>query len=124
MSEKLIYFDTPSVGLIPQEFTEGLSEINRKLSENASAVFGDWMANDLPKLRGKLSQFIDAPEDEIALLPNSSFGLSALKTRCSRRNTLETLRKRPLDEVMAVERTQDQRVYSLHEGPRAFSPLR
>ena len=81
----LIYFDTPSSGLISKGSYEKLRLFNEAMIDNSSGQADAFRVNEVPKLRQLIAEFSDAQADEFALIPNTSFGfnsvLASLKDR-------------------------------------------
>ena len=74
----MIYFDTPSSGLFSEASKEAVDRFNTEMLVNPSKV-SEWFRNDrLPVLRNLLSQFLNASISDIALIPNTSFGLNSI----------------------------------------------
>lgn len=74
----MIFFDTPSSGMLSQESLESISTFNKAMAVNPSAIAEQFRASRLPELRNLLADFSDAKVSEIALIPNTSFGLNAV----------------------------------------------
>lgn len=73
-----IYLNTPSVGLMSKNISQQVFTFNQKLAEDAAGTAEKFQMEEIPQLRKLLSLYLDAAENEIALIPNSSFGLSTL----------------------------------------------
>lgn len=73
-----IYFNTPSVGLMSKNISQQVFSFSQKLAEDAAGTAEKFQMEEIPELRKLLSLYLDAAENEIALIPNSSYGLSAL----------------------------------------------
>jgi len=73
-----VYLDTPSLGLISSTGVDLMNEFTRSLYLDGSIRSEAFLQVDLPRIRKKIGSFLEAELDEIALIPNFSFGLNAL----------------------------------------------
>ncbi|MAP53338.1 aminotransferase class V-fold PLP-dependent enzyme [Altibacter sp.] len=74
---KYTYLNTASSGLISRSLLQWRREHDQKLMEDAS-VFRDAHRLVLEGVKKEVAQFMDASHNEIALVPNFSFGLNTL----------------------------------------------
>lgn len=74
----LCYLNTASSGLVSKHSIEKSNDFNEKLSRLGSIQAEKFFAEEFPEIRRSISQFVDAPLYEIALIPNFSFGLNAI----------------------------------------------
>ena len=76
--EHSTYLNTSSTGLISKSSTDVACKFHNKLHENGSNYAELFLSQELPRIRETVCAFIDAPIDEIALIPNFSYGLGAV----------------------------------------------
>jgi cysteine desulfurase / selenocysteine lyase len=72
------YLNTSGIGLIPEEHIEAGNSYNQDLLKNGSVAFERWRAENLPRLREKVSKFVGCSKEELAFLPNFTLGLISL----------------------------------------------
>lgn len=75
--EGTVYLNTPSSGLLSKKSIESVRQFYADFFTDGSKKAESFMFDEIPKIREIVGKFIDAPVDEIALIPNFSFGLSA-----------------------------------------------
>lgn len=78
MSKQDRYFNTAAAGIVPPAYIKPCQQFMKQLSENPAKAFEQWLANSLDDLRFSAAEFLDAGQDEIAFIPNFSYGLNAL----------------------------------------------
>ncbi len=78
MKNQAHYFNTAATGIVPAEYIKANHQFLKKLSGNPANAFQQWMADNLQDLRNSTASFLDAEPDEIAFIPNFSYGLNAL----------------------------------------------
>ncbi len=76
--EHTTYFNTSSTGLVSSSGIEKAHKFNENLHKFGSQQAEYFYEKVIPEIRETISLFIDAPIDEIALIPNFSFGLCAI----------------------------------------------
>lgn len=72
------YFNTSAFGLVSCSGVEKANKLNEELHTQGNKAAEHFIAEKLPQIRETVSAFLDAPIEEIALIPNFSFGLSAV----------------------------------------------
>lgn len=72
------YFNTASCGLISSSGIEKAHQFNKSLYAQGSRAFEQFIGVKIPQIRKTICTFIDARVNEIALIPNFSYGLSAV----------------------------------------------
>lgn len=72
------YFNTSSTGLVSNSGVEKASQFNNNLLKYGSSFVEEFYLKEIPKIRTTISRFIDASLEEVALIPNFSYGLNAL----------------------------------------------
>lgn len=78
MQSESTYFNTPSSGLLFEESIEAAHQFNKGLQHGAAKYA---FSNGLPKieeLRNRVANFSNALPEEIAFIPNTTYGLNAL----------------------------------------------
>ena len=78
MKNKFVYLNTAGTGLIDPEGIRAAKDFLDRTSNNPSAAFMSWMAEELPILRRNAARLLDTAENQIAFVPNFSFALSAV----------------------------------------------
>lgn len=78
------YLNTSSFGLVSKTSIDRAKKLNEGLHTYGSKQADFFLAEELPLIRKTVSTFIDAPVDEIALVPNFSYGLCAVIPAISR----------------------------------------
>lgn len=73
-----IYLNTAATGLLPQEFTTEANKLYLSLANNASAYAEHWRDNQLPIVKQNIGKLINGPADNIAVLPNFSWGINGV----------------------------------------------
>lgn len=74
-SKKLIYFNTAGSGLLSKASIKAACTFQQATQINSSAVFLKWLLETLPEFRKKTARLLGASENEVAFVPNFSFGL-------------------------------------------------
>jgi selenocysteine lyase/cysteine desulfurase len=74
---KYTYLNTASSGLLSSKLVHWRREEDKKLSENAS-VYRDIHKVQIDRVRSSIAHFFTANNNEVALVPNFSFGLNAI----------------------------------------------
>lgn len=77
-AENTTYLNTSSTGLVSKASTAKSQIFNVNLQKNGSKQAEEFIVNELPEIRRTIGKFLDAGVDEIALIPNFSYGLSAV----------------------------------------------
>lgn len=73
--ERWAYFDHAAVAPLPAPTAGVLTEFARAASEQGDTVWPEWSA-DLERLRSGVADWLGATGDEIALVPNTTFGIN------------------------------------------------
>ncbi len=73
-----VYVDTPSLGLISNSGVDKINQFMGSLHRDGSIRSEAFLQVDLPRIRKKIGSFVDAELEEVALIPNFSFGINAL----------------------------------------------
>jgi len=106
----MIYFDTPSSGLLSESSRMALDKFNAEMSINSSKVSTWFRTEQLPKLRELLSQFVNASVSEIALIPNTSFGFNTVLSSLKNVKSVLLYEK----EYLGLTMPFDMRDYTVH----------
>jgi cysteine desulfurase/selenocysteine lyase len=77
-SPDIVYANTPSLGLISNTSIERINDFMRSLYSSGSIRTESFLSEDLPFIKQNIGSFVDADPEEIALIPNFSFGLNAI----------------------------------------------
>jgi cysteine desulfurase/selenocysteine lyase len=72
-----VYANTSSCGLVAKTGVKSMHQFMLELHESGSLSADQFLAEDLPRIRKKIAGFVDAQKNELALIPNFSFGLNA-----------------------------------------------
>ena len=72
------YLNTPSSGLISKSGMGKAHKFHEELHKKGSRKAEHFIAEELPQIRKKVSDFMDAPIHELAFIPNFSYGLCAI----------------------------------------------
>lgn len=72
------YLNTSSSGLVSKNSVAKAQLFNERLFDFGSRQAENFFVNEIPKVRKVISEFMDASIEEIALIPNFSFGLNAV----------------------------------------------
>ncbi len=107
----MIYFDTPSSGLLSESSRMALDKFNAEMSINSSKVSAWFRTEQLPLLRELVSQFVNASLSEIALIPNTSFGLNTVLSSLKNVKSVLLYEK----EYLGLTMPFDMRDYSIHK---------
>lgn len=76
--EKFIYLNTPACGLVPDQFSKEGIAFYESLSKNASRQAEQWRDEASIRIRKTIADFLEAPANNIAMIPNFSFGMNAV----------------------------------------------
>lgn len=74
-NKKLIYFNTAGSGVLSKASIDAACAFQQATQTNSSAVFLKWLLETLPEMRKKTARFLGASENEVAFVPNFSYGL-------------------------------------------------
>lgn len=74
----ITYLNTAATGLLPDEFTKEAQGFYKSLSVNASGSAEQLRENMIPRVRKAVASFLNCDADNISLLPNFSWGISAV----------------------------------------------
>lgn len=74
-SQKQIYFNTAGSGLLSKASVDAACEFQQATRINSSKVFLKWLLETLPEMRKKTARLLGASENEVAFVPNFSYGL-------------------------------------------------
>ena len=74
VTSKYAYFDHAAVAPLPSPTAESIQEYAREAHLNGDAVWLDW-AHRVEKTREAAARLIGATEEEIALVPNTTYGI-------------------------------------------------
>lgn len=75
VTEKWAYFDHAAVAPLPQPTAETMIRYARQAAEEGDTVWLQWSA-ELENLRAGVANWLSASQDEIALVPNTTFGIN------------------------------------------------
>ncbi len=73
-----IYLNTAAAGLVPARFMEEANSLYTTFTTYTSANAEKWKETTQPLIRRNLAAFLSAPEDNIAFLPNFSWGITGV----------------------------------------------
>ena len=73
----LVYFNHAAVGAVPRRVSEAITAHVENVRDRGAADWRRWYA-DIEKARAKVAGFIGARASEVAFLPSTSWGLSAV----------------------------------------------
>ena len=79
------YFNSASFGLISKSGVDEAHDFIENLHHLGSKHTEDFFSNGIMEVRGSVARFTDASLQEIALIPNFSFGLNAITTSIQKR---------------------------------------
>jgi cysteine desulfurase / selenocysteine lyase len=72
------YFNTPRAGLIASRTVEVASNFYREFGTEGSGRSGHFFEEEFPVIRAESAEFLGVHSNEVALLPNFSFGINTL----------------------------------------------
>lgn len=72
------YLNTAACGLLPSAFTTKAEELYDEMSEDASTHAEHWRDNVQPELRAAIGKLLNTSGENIALLPNFSWGINGI----------------------------------------------
>lgn len=75
---QITYLDTPACGLVPPEISNAAIDFYKSLAQNSSKYSANWRDTQIPEIRKNIAGFLQAPENNIAMVPNFSFGINAV----------------------------------------------
>lgn len=87
-AQNQVYLNTAASGLLSIKTTQKLLEFHSSYLEQGSVYAEKWLENGFPKVRETLATFIDAPIEQIAIIPNFSFGYISLLDSIGKKKTL------------------------------------
>lgn len=70
-----IYLNTAAVGKLSEASVAAVRSLQQQFISNPAKAFMGWMENDLPSLRARFSDMLNADENEIAFVPNFTYAL-------------------------------------------------
>lgn len=73
-----IYLNTAASGLIPESISRRAMELQAALAANSSMRAEHWKMEELPRIRKTIATFLGAQTENLALLPNFSFGINCV----------------------------------------------
>lgn len=73
--QKIIYFNTAGSGLLSKASIEAAGAFQQATQFDSSKVFLQWLLETLPEFRKKTAKLLGASENEVAFVPNFSYGL-------------------------------------------------
>lgn len=74
----LTYLNTAGCGLVSEAALQAGSDLYKNFSTNSSAAAEIWREETSHRIRKIIGSFIHAPEENIALIPNFSFGINGI----------------------------------------------
>jgi selenocysteine lyase/cysteine desulfurase len=77
VTDRWAYFDHAAVAPLPQPAAETLAVYARQASEQGDTVWPTWAA-ELESLRSGVANWLRAESEEIALIPNTTFGINMI----------------------------------------------
>ena len=72
------YLNTSSFGLVSKSSIDAAHNFHEELFNTGSKPVDHFIAEELPRIRKVVSEFMDAPIQELAFIPNFSYGLCAI----------------------------------------------
>lgn len=69
------YLDHAAVGPLPQPAADAIADFAREASEHGDTLWPQW-AEENERLRGDFADFLNCDREEIALIPNTSYGIN------------------------------------------------
>ncbi len=72
------YLNTAAFGLIDPAVKAQADSFYTELAQTGSTVAEHWRDEIQPRIRQRLASFLGAPESQVAMIPNFSWGLNAL----------------------------------------------
>jgi len=82
------YLNTAASGLMSKKATEKVQEFHSNYLEKGTVHADAWLMNDFPKVRETIAEFIDASIEQLAIIPNFSFGYNSLLDSIGKKKTL------------------------------------
>lgn len=73
-----IYLNTAAAGLVPAQFTEAANKLYETFAGYTSANAEKWRDETQPLIRKHIAEFLSAPVENIALIPNFSWGINGV----------------------------------------------
>lgn len=73
-----IYLNTAAAGLVPAAVTAAANKLYETFVHNASAHAEKWRDETQPLIRRHVAEFLSAPVENIALVPNFSWGINGI----------------------------------------------
>lgn len=73
-----IYLDTPGCGIVSPEATNEGVRFYQSLESNSSQNAIHWRDVTAAQIRKNIASFLDSPEENVALIPNFSFGINGV----------------------------------------------
>lgn len=77
-AQKTVYLNTAGVGLVSSESIQAAQKFQEGTLTNPMKTFQHWMQHDLPNLRKKTAQLIGTSPENVAFVPNFTYGLAAV----------------------------------------------
>lgn len=74
----MIYLNTAATGLLPKEFTIQARELYSNMAANAATYAEQWRDKELPVVKENIAKLIGVPGNNIAVLPNFSWGMTGV----------------------------------------------
>ncbi|MBD78904.1 MAG: hypothetical protein CL840_08290 [Crocinitomicaceae bacterium] len=94
-AENQTYLNTPACGLLSKKTAEALNRFHEDFLNHGSPVADQWMLEEVPKTRQLVAKFVNADVENIALVPNFSFGYNSLLDSIGPKKTLVYSRDYP-----------------------------
>lgn len=76
--QEITYLNTASAGLLSNQSLSGAYAFYDAMQVNASTSSEEWRFGKCQQIRETLATFMDAPVNNVAFIPNFSFGITAL----------------------------------------------
>lgn len=73
-----IYLNTAATGLLPEAFVVKANELNKSFATGGSIHAEHWRENVLPEIRESVAAFVGTGKDNLAFLPNFSWGITGI----------------------------------------------
>lgn len=78
LPDDLVYLNTAACGLLSPASLKAVNDFNDAMQFNGSTRSEHWRFNEFEGLRNAVASFLNAPAENIALLPNFSFAINSI----------------------------------------------
>lgn len=77
-NDSIIYLNTAACGLVPSATIVAATELYKALETNSSTRAEHWRFEEETPIRETIAAFLNAPADEVAMVPNFSWAMNAV----------------------------------------------